>query len=248
MLRACAGCVRALRQVGTSLEVHVCGCQAGVRAARGGRAMCTLGSAYVRQWCISWHSGLHSLPLVPAHVTRSQRVPGTLPCRTHMLSCFRKMVGDSIFFTAFLAGSGSFCARAVSGISAPPGKHESRLQADRSSAGLVRGFAENADRAVATADMDWSMLERLAQSDEAKRQVSSLRSTFRDEMQKLDAMAPDVCTRAVCPVVSNIPPFLCTLLLSVDTTRCDCRRTLPLTGTPTRAKSTTSCSPRYTRR
>ena len=52
--------------------------------------------------------------------------------------------------------------------------------------------------------MDWSALERLAQSDEAKRQVASLRSTFRDEMQKLDAMAPDVCTHAACAVVFGL--------------------------------------------
>ncbi len=72
--------------------------------------------------------------------------------------------------------------------------HSLHLQADWSSAGAVRGFAESAGKAVAAAgaDMDWGALERLAHSDEAKRQVASLRSTFRDEMQKLDAMAPDV--------------------------------------------------------
>ncbi|KAK9820859.1 hypothetical protein WJX81_005100 [Elliptochloris bilobata] len=67
-------------------------------------------------------------------------------------------------------------------------------QAELGRVGLVRGFAEKADKAVASADMDWSVLERLAQSDNAKRQVASLRSTFKDEMQKLEALAPEEVT------------------------------------------------------
>jgi len=53
--------------------------------------------------------------------------------------------------------------------------------------------AESAETGVSeTAEMDWSVLEKLATSDEAKRHVSSLRSTFRDEMAKLEALAPEV--------------------------------------------------------
>lgn len=66
-------------------------------------------------------------------------------------------------------------------------------QAQRGRAGLVRGFAAKADDAVAAADadMDWSKLEKLATSDETKRMVANLRGTFKDEMQKLEAIAPE---------------------------------------------------------
>jgi len=72
-------------------------------------------------------------------------------------------------------------------------------QAQWGRAALARGYAQSVETAEAaetgvseTAEMDWSVLEKLATSDEAKRHVSSLRSTFRDEMAKLEALAPEV--------------------------------------------------------
>lgn len=78
------------------------------------------------------------------------------------------------------------------------------LQAQRGRAGLVRGFAVKADDAVAAADadMDWSKLENLATSDEAKRMVANLRGTFRDEMQKLEAIAPEASWCCCSPSLS----------------------------------------------
>lgn len=74
-------------------------------------------------------------------------------------------------------------------------------QAQRGRAGLVRSFAAKADEAVAAADadMDWSALEKLATSDEAKRQVANLRSTFKDEVQKLEALAPEASLAVLLP-------------------------------------------------
>jgi hypothetical protein len=72
-------------------------------------------------------------------------------------------------------------------------------QAQWGRAALARGYAQSVETAESaetgvseTAEMDWSVLEKLATSDEAKRHVSSLRSTFRDEMAKLEALAPEV--------------------------------------------------------
>ena len=66
----------------------------------------------------------------------------------------------------------------------------------------MRGFAAKADDAVAAADadMDWSKLENLATSDEAKRMVANLRGTFKDEMQKLEAIAPEASLVLLLPL------------------------------------------------
>ena len=48
--------------------------------------------------------------------------------------------------------------------------------------------------------MDWSKLENLATSDEAKRMVANLRGTFKDEMQKLEAIAPEASLVLFAPL------------------------------------------------